>query len=167
MPHWSNRTEVLKTVLTVNEKYFCVVFICNTGEIRSCVNCLCLAPIHRCSFVGIQCVTEFGFIAAEGEATDYYQECLDGYSTIPQRPPQNYKCKDKGFVLATTCDVILPNTQCDFCDLLCVNEDGSRNDYSCTDHYATCADSTVSISPVPEGYQCPICGHGAQDFERI
>ena len=55
---------VLSPVMKVDQG-----FICNTGEIRSCVNCLCLAPIHRCSFVGIQCVTEFGFIAAEGEAT--------------------------------------------------------------------------------------------------
>ena len=47
----------LSAVLTVDQG-----MICNSGEIQSCENCQCLAPIHRCSFVGIQCVTEFGFV---------------------------------------------------------------------------------------------------------
>ena len=128
-------------------------YICNSGQIRSCDNCQCRAPIHRCSFVGIQCVTEFGYVTTEF-ATDYYRECVNGYSTIPSRPPNNYKCKDKGFVLPTTCDYILPNSLCNFCHNICVNEDGTRNDYSCTSYYATCQNNLVNTTLVPAGYQC-------------
>ncbi|KAM7454839.1 hypothetical protein BLSTO_04404, partial [Blastocystis sp. subtype 1] len=138
----------LSSVLTVNQGT-----VCNSGEIRACTNCQCFLPIHRCSFVGIQCVTEFNYATTEF-ATDYYTECVDGYSTVPVKPPNNYKCKDKGFVLATSCDYILPNTLCSFCNRICVNEDGSRNDYSCTDRYATCSDSLVNVTSVPAGYQC-------------
>ena len=57
-------------------------YICNSGQIKACDNCQCFAPIHRCSFVGIQCVTEFGYVSTEF-ATDYYQECVNGESMMP------------------------------------------------------------------------------------
>ena len=69
-------------------------------------------------FVGIQCVTEFNYATTEF-ATDYYTESVDGYSTVLATRQNNYKCKDKGFVLATSCDYILPNTLCSFDAAFC------------------------------------------------
>ena len=122
--------------------------LCLQGTIETCDNCNCFEVIHRCSFNGLQCITEYGYQAQPNEATSYFIMCVNGLTTYPVAAPPFMKCKNGGFVYATSCDVILDDKKCDFCDKRCVDVNQNIVYNQCTDAYATCNNTTPSFFDV-------------------
>ena len=127
--------------------------LCRDGELSPCYCCQCFDVIHRCSFNGIRCVTQYEF-SVTNYASNYYIECVNGLTTYPIKTPDNMKCMDNAIVYNTVCDYVIPDTVCGFCNKRCVAPDNSIVYNACTDRYATCNNTVPAYTGVPAGYNC-------------
>lgn len=127
--------------------------LCRDGELSPCYCCQCFDVIHRCSFNGIRCVTQYEF-SVTNYASNYYIECVNGLTTYPIKTPDNMKCHGQRLVYNTVCDYVIPDTVCGFCNKRCVAPDNSIVYNACTDRYATCNNTVPAYTVVPAGYNC-------------
>ena len=127
--------------------------LCRDGTLSPCYCCQCFDVIHRCSFSGIHCVTQYEFTVTS-YASNYYIECINGLTTHPIKTPNNMKCMDNSIVYATVCDYVIPDTVCGFCNKRCVADNNTIVYDTCTDRYATCNNTVPSYTVVPPGYNC-------------
>ena len=136
-----------------NPIYVGTGYLCKDEELSPCYCCNCFDPIAACSFSGLKCVTEYEF-TVQNYASNYYVECINGLTTFPIRAPDDKKCKDGNLVRATTCDYVVPDTICNFCNRRCVDANKNIVYDACTNMYATCNNTVPEYTKVPDGYMC-------------